>query len=462
LIAAAALLLCFAGLAAFKLQVVTDFGTTTFLAAEEAATPAPAAPEPTIAATPTPATEETDISPRDESIKLDSSHNSQTVYLNSHEEEAKTFLYQNERFLEAHPLLEFFGCVVFWNSETQTVAVNTRDGVQGVFQAGELEALINGEAVSLSSPALLIEEALYITAGTLDALVDLDSVTTAEKEIWIEKQFATDERNLQIKEILLQVQQDNYNPLNFADYLAFQKQNPDLPADQVVLRVNIGAHKEPYSDIQEVVDPNGVFAVIDKNHKLDDSFEPEDLAYYGGFLWKQEAGEAWLQMKSEAKAEGISLVLNNTYRSIAAQAINYNSKIRTRQNIGVENTNSRPGHSEHHTGYAADLTTVRYSNRKVDAWIAENAYKYGFIVSFQAGKEYINHYTPEPWHIRWFPLWAAEIMHEEWLTIQEFENLHLNPKVHGFETDKERAAEIAERVYSKLSDWISVAAAGES
>jgi D-alanyl-D-alanine carboxypeptidase len=454
LIAAAALLLC---LVVVKLQVVTDLNDTSVVSAEETATPEPvneATPEPVEEATPSSA-EATDKSPREKPLK-----NNHKIYLNSHEAEVRTLLYQNERFMEAYPLLEYYGCVVFWNSDAQTVAVNTRDGILGTFKIGEMEVFVNGESVDPGFPALIAEDVMYISAGMLDALVDLDSVGAVETDIWIEKQFCTNDRSLRIKNILLQTRAVNYNPLNFTDYLAFQEQNPDLPAEQVILQVNIGVHKEPYSDIQEVADPNGVFAVIDKNHKLDDSFEPADLARYGGFLWKQEAGEAWLQMKSDAKAEGVSLVLNNTYRSIAAQTVNYNSKIRTRQDIAVEMTNSRPGHSEHHLGYAADLTTVRYASKKVDAWIAENGYKYGFIVSFQAGKEYINHYSPEPWHIRWYPLWAAEIMHEEGLTIQEFDNLYLNPNTHGFVTDPERAMEIAERSYSKLSDWITVTSFG--
>ncbi|MDR1641477.1 MAG: D-alanyl-D-alanine carboxypeptidase family protein [Clostridiales bacterium] len=379
------------------------------------------------------------------------------VFLNAQKAEVRTLLDQDEWFLEAYPLLEYFGCVVFWNSDAQTIAVNTRDGILGTFKIGEMEVFVNGESVDPGFPALIVEDVIYISSGMLDALVDLDGIGVVEPNIWIDKRFETGDRNLQVKNILLQTKLPNYNPLNFTDYLAFQEQNPDLPADQVILQVNIGVHKEPYLDIQEVADPNGVFAVIDKNHKLDSSFKPTDLANYGGYLWKPEAGEAWLQMKSDAKADGLSLALNNSYRSIADQTASYNNKIRTRNKAAVERTNSRPGHSEHHTGYAADLTTVKKSNSKVDAWIAENSYKYGFIVSFQAGKEYINHYTPEPWHIRWYPLWAAEVMHAEGLTIQEFDNLYLNPNAHGFETDAERAIEIAERSYSKPKDKTTVA-----
>jgi D-alanyl-D-alanine carboxypeptidase len=209
-----------------------------------------------------------------------------------------------------------------------------------------------------------------------------------------------------------------------------------LPVDKVALYVNIGVHKDPYSDIQPVADPYNVFAVVDKNHRFAEDFEPE-LGIYDGFYWVADAGEAWLEMKSAAKSDGITLTLGGTYRSVPLQRWNYNRRLADGHSVAVvDRANARPGHSEHHTGTTADLRGLMdFTGTKAQLWLAENGHKYGFIVSFQNSNGFITNYVAESWHIRWFPQWAAEIMYNENLTIMEFDNLYLNPASHGYSID---------------------------
>jgi D-alanyl-D-alanine carboxypeptidase len=225
----------------------------------------------------------------------------------------------------------------------------------------------------------------------------------------------------------------NYNPLNFLDYLSYREDNKALAAEEIILRVNIGVNKAPYSDIKTITNTKDVFALVDKNHKFPADFIP-DVVKIDGYYWVEEAGKAWLSMKEDALKQGIKLSLNNTYRSISDQTMNYRRKIGSGRSVAsVDDYNSRPGHSEHHTGYAADMAGLGdFVNTPAHKWLSKNGYKYGFIISYQRGKEYINHYQAEGWHIRWFPLWAAEIMYKENLTLAEFNNLHLNPGAHGF------------------------------
>ena len=66
--------------------------------------------------------------------------------------------------------------------------------------------------------------------------------------------------------------------------------------------------------------------------------------------------------------------------------------------------NALPGESEHHTGMAIDLTTgdekevLTESFEKTYAfeWLTENAYKYGFKLSFPRNNDY--GFVYEPWH----------------------------------------------------------------
>jgi len=344
----------------------------------------------------------------------------------------------NQLYIEARRFLEDSGCIVFWNQTTSQIAVNSRDGDLWVHTVKSAQATLNGNLKDYSSPSVIIDGKTFVSLQMLQDLLRIDSIVEdAEKHgAYLYKTFATTEHNNQVMRILQGAGLDNYNPLNLPTYLQYQKDNPSLSVNEVVLHVNIGVHIPPYSQIVPVENPHSVFAVVDKNHRFDGGFVP-NLTWIDGYQWAKEAGDAWLQMKNSARADGIKLSLNNTYRSIASQTANYNNKIasgRSREN--VDKTNSRPGHSEHHTGYAADMAGLNsFVGTRAHGWLVENGHKYGFIISFQAGKEFINHYSPEGWHIRWFPVKDAKVMYEQNLTIQEYDNLYLRPRSHGFFTD---------------------------
>jgi murein DD-endopeptidase MepM/ murein hydrolase activator NlpD len=112
----------------------------------------------------------------------------------------------------------------------------------------------------------------------------------------------------------------------------------------------------------------------------------------------RDAAASFEQMVQAAKQRGVDLYALSGYRSINAQ-----------QQLLANNPSSQqiaqPGQSEHHTGYAVDISN---GNPKDDAaasfeqsaayqWLKANASKYGFVQSYKAGSQYGN----EPWHWRW-------------------------------------------------------------
>ena len=60
-----------------------------------------------------------------------------------------------------------------------------------------------------------------------------------------------------------------------------------------------------------------------------------------------------------------------------------------------------PGTSEHQLGIAVDINAdkSKCSNEDVYGWLAENAYKYGFVLRYPPGKQKITGTSYEPWHI---------------------------------------------------------------
>ena len=83
-----------------------------------------------------------------------------------------------------------------------------------------------------------------------------------------------------------------------------------------------------------------------------------------------------------------------------------------------------PGFSEHHTGLALDISNLEdgltKNNNKTYEYLRNNAHKFGFILRYPKGKEWITGYAYEPWHYRFVGIDAAKIIYEEGLTFEEY------------------------------------------
>ncbi len=88
---------------------------------------------------------------------------------------------------------------------------------------------------------------------------------------------------------------------------------------------------------------------------------------------------------------------------------------------------SRPGYSEHHTGYVIDFklylddgTSEEFDGTGDCAWIMENCHKYGFINRYPLGKEKITLIDNEPWHFRYVGPIHASIITEYDFCLEEY------------------------------------------
>ena len=110
------------------------------------------------------------------------------------------------------------------------------------------------------------------------------------------------------------------------------------------------------------------------------------------------------------------------YRSYESQQAIYNSY----PAYDRDEYSARPGHSEHHSGYALDITLASSdSTSGYEAlyphqaqWLAQNCYQFGFIIRYPKGKQNITGYKYEPWHIRYVGTEWAETLKNT--TIEEY------------------------------------------
>lgn len=117
------------------------------------------------------------------------------------------------------------------------------------------------------------------------------------------------------------------------------------------------------------------------------------------------AFKAWQNMQQAAKEEGIHLIPVSAYRSLNYQAELIQKKLdRGQELVDILKVNTPPGHSEHHTGCALDLTTngearvleADFAATDAYAWLQHNAADYGFFESYPEDNPY--GIMAEPWH----------------------------------------------------------------
>lgn len=137
------------------------------------------------------------------------------------------------------------------------------------------------------------------------------------------------------------------------------------------------------------------------------------------------------EMFDAARAEGIYPIVREGYRTAEEQQEILDDKIQTYINQGYSQVKAErtakewvalPGTSEHQLGIAVDINAdkSKCSNEEVYAWLAENAYKYGFILRYPMGKQEITGTSYEPWHYRYVGIEAAYEINERGICLEEY------------------------------------------
>ena len=114
--------------------------------------------------------------------------------------------------------------------------------------------------------------------------------------------------------------------------------------------------------------------------------------------------EAWCEMKTAAKSNGLELNLVSAHCSIEYQCGLIHRKLEEGRLIAdILLVNAIPGYSEHHTGRALDLHAgdgkpleSAFENHPAFAWLCDNAAEFNFHLSYPKDNPLGIDY--EPWH----------------------------------------------------------------
>ena len=268
--------------------------------------------------------------------------------------------------------------------------------------------------------------------------------------------FYIQNRSMSPKDVILNVNIKNCEVLPYYNneykdrYVTYHKNNPEIPIDKIIVYVNIGLDTPFYSNTKDIENPYSDLIIANKYNKLPADFVPNgyDKNIDRDLSIKGVASEAFKEMKQAAKEEGLYISSVSAYRSYNYQESVYwrQSKLdeffsssKRRKNLSEEqikeyrawrdNISAREGHSEHQTGLAVDINSTSESFAKTPEgkWLADNSYKYGYILRYPKGKEHITGYDYEPWHFRYIGVKMATAVYESGLTYDEFHAMFIEP-----------------------------------
>lgn len=197
------------------------------------------------------------------------------------------------------------------------------------------------------------------------------------------------------------------------------------------------------------VPQDNLLTIVTQTYGLSRNFAPQDLVLLTDYLpysvtlgypteLRQIAVEPLIQMIADMQNDGLQPRILSGYRSYAAQAISW-EKWNREEPERAAILSARPGHSEHQLGTTVDFGSPElagivgipdtqfhtyFYQTSEGIWLAENAHRYGFTLSYPRGALEITGFYYEPWHFRYVGEEMATFLYESGLYLTEYQLLN--------------------------------------
>ena len=195
----------------------------------------------------------------------------------------------------------------------------------------------------------------------------------------------------------------------------------DLPQPS---QVAIQANPQQFVElIHEVMDQSEELVwIVDKERAIAAAYEPADLVDLDAYADKLVLGRPdhrvrgmvipdLIAMAEEANADSVVLEISSTYRSFEYQSQVYQRWVTELGQEEADRTSAQPGHSQHQLGTTIDFGCIcdQFADSDAGVWMKENAWRFGFSMSYPEGSEDETGYAYESWHFRYIGKPAAEL-----------------------------------------------------
>jgi D-alanyl-D-alanine carboxypeptidase len=175
--------------------------------------------------------------------------------------------------------------------------------------------------------------------------------------------------------------------------------------------------------------------VLDVTFRLPASYAPDDLrstvnaGLNGGNSVRAFVLADLRAMASAARAAGARLAVQSGYRSYATQRSTFAYWSAVSGYAAALKSSARAGHSEHQLGTTVDFRSyggsapwyyADWGTSRAGAWLMQNAWRYGFVMSYPKGKSSVTCYAYEPWHYRYIGRAMAARIRASGVTLREY------------------------------------------
>ncbi len=169
-------------------------------------------------------------------------------------------------------------------------------------------------------------------------------------------------------------------------------------------------------------------SLLDTIYHLPAGYAPGDLAdsatagLNGGFPLRSLVIADLAAMAAGARANGTPIALVSGYRSHAQQEATFQYWVNVGGYEQALRTSARAGHSEHQLGTTIDVTdeggaapweSADWAATPAGAWMAANAWRHGFVMSYPRSANAQACYDYEPWHYRYVGRDLAAAIHAD-------------------------------------------------
>lgn len=190
----------------------------------------------------------------------------------------------------------------------------------------------------------------------------------------------------------------------------------------------------PYQSVKPAINIGQADVLVTKKHDLGE-YVPEKLVPLSyryasdGVEIDNLAYEDFIALCDDMMEHDVPIYALNGYRSYERQSKIYSSYENPKE--ADENT-FRPGFGESQTGLS--LTVVdsekedlsEFGTSDAYKYLEENAHRFGFIIRYPEGKEYVTGYEGMPYQIRYVGKDLASAIHKSGLTFEEYYYLYLD------------------------------------
>ena len=174
--------------------------------------------------------------------------------------------------------------------------------------------------------------------------------------------------------------------------------------------------------------------LVDKLNRLDENYKPKNIILLVNIkdrkyvldrtnIYLAKIAERPLQkMTEDAKKNGIEIRVSSGYRSYSYQSKLFSKYVSVHGKKNTQSFSAPPGASQHQLGTAIDLGSIddSYADTAEGKWMLNNAWKYGWSLSYPKGMEHITGYKWECWHYRYLGVEACKFQKEWFGDIQQY------------------------------------------